>query len=606
MREAIFGAAFLAMAASAAAQNGAANARELLARGSGLIASQPAEAVRILEQALRLDPGLPTLRFQLGLAYHAIGDEADAADELREAVGQTPDSAVAHNYLGIVLFRLADPKAALEEFRTAARLAPKDPNAHFNLGEALARTGDSNGAVAELRVASGLAPGDAGLVRLLDTVETKLAEPAGTIKVDVRQVLVPVVVTDAAGHHVTGLRQADFHVFEDGVEQKITAFSVESSGVPQIQPAAKDSAVPPPAAAASAPTAPPTSAPKPRRTYMILLDTLHTSFLHFVTAREALVKLFHEEHSEDTQYVAVALGVSPEMVINVTHDASAVLAVLESKRMQKIWADGQMGGVQPEMERFRRQLSDLRYACDQANQDEALQVKCAAGLQQASQQARQIAELDRAVTTGFLRQFRSLVAQLARARDRRTIVLVSDGFQVEPGREAFALVDAYFPFASHCFVPASIYCPPNETLSASRMADEFEPILKLAEAGNVTIDTIDSRGLYGQQAFDASTPGTSSVVDGAVGRVERNNATAGGNTLAEIAGATGGTAFHDSNNLLGGMERAFADGRDYYTLAYVPSNANYDGKFRAITVQVRSPKAKVTAKRGYWATPGAQ
>ena len=95
-------------------------------------------------------------------------------------------------------------------------------------------------------------------------------------------------------------------------------------------------------------------------------------------------------------------------------------------------------------------------------------------------------------------------------------------------------------------------------------------------------------------------------MDGAVGRVARDAAAAQGNTLAEIAAATGGTAFHDSNNLLGGLQRAFADGRDYYTIAYVSGNANFDGKFRAISVQVRGKDATVNAKRGYWAAPGAQ
>jgi VWFA-related protein len=138
------------------------------------------------------------------------------------------------------------------------------------------------------------------------------------------------------------------------------------------------------------------------------------------------------------------------------------------------------------------------------------------------------------------------------------------------------------------------------------MQEEFEPILKLAAAGNITIDTIDSRGLYGQKAFDASSLANPAAVDGAVGQVERITASAAGNTLAEIAAATGGTAFHDSNNLLAGLQRAFADGRDYYTLAYVPGNANPDGRFRAITVQVHGRDVVVNAKRGYWATPGAQ
>ena len=33
------------------------------------------------------------------------------------------------------------------------------------------------------------------------------------------------------GHHVTGLKQTDFSVFEDGVLQKISGFSVENAGV---------------------------------------------------------------------------------------------------------------------------------------------------------------------------------------------------------------------------------------------------------------------------------------------------------------------------------------------------------------------------------------
>lgn len=611
MTLAAFTTVFITLAAGAFAQNNGPadtnDANVLLTRGTALIQSQPAEAVKILEQALRLDPQRVAIHYQLGLAFHAIGDEADAAAELQEAVAGMPASAPAHNNLGMALFQLGDAKASIDEFRAAARLAPKDPSAHFNLGEALARTGDSAGAVAELRVAASLAPADASLSRLVKSVETALAAPAApenasTIKVDVRQVLVPVVVTDRQGHHVSGLTERDFKVFEDGVEQKITAFSVESSGVPQESP-------PGPASrqAAANPAGPRSTAPQPavRRTYLVLIDTLHLSFQNFVSAREALVKLFRQERSADSQYVVIALGASPEMVLNVTRDPAAVLAALESKKLQKIFLDGRQGSVGAEIERFRRDLNDTRLACDMSTEN-LMKAKCEAGMARAFLESGEIADLDRTVTTSFLREFRFLVSQLAQARDRRTIVLLSDGFQIVPGREAFDLVDAFFPFASHCLVPPDVSCSHNDRQSYARMQDEFEPILKLAAKSNITIDTINSRGMYGQAAFDASHSANSVVIDGSVDRVERSVAADDGNTLAEIAEATGGTAFHDSNNLLGALERAFADGRDYYTIAYVSGNATLDGKFRAITVQVRDPKAMVTAKRGYWAAPAAQ
>ncbi len=47
------------------------------------------------------------------------------------------------------------------------------------------------------------------------------AAPEGTIKVDVALVTVPVSVTDGEGKSITNLKYSDFHLFEDGVAQKI-------------------------------------------------------------------------------------------------------------------------------------------------------------------------------------------------------------------------------------------------------------------------------------------------------------------------------------------------------------------------------------------------
>lgn len=126
----------------------------------------------------------------------------------------------------------------------------------------------------------------------------------------------------------------------------------------------------------------------------------------------------------------------------------------------------------------------------------------------------------------------------------------------------------------------------------------MEPIFKLAVKANVTIYTIDSRGLYTSSGMDASR----GVYLPAVTREWDDIVTHEGMTLSEIAAATGGTAFKNSNDLFTGLQRAFADGRDYYTLAYVSTNDAQDGKFRKIEVRVLDGKAVVNAKRGYWAS----
>jgi len=72
--------------------------------------------------------------------------------------------------------------------------------------------------------------------------------------------------------------------------------------------------------------------------------------------------------------------------------------------------------------------------------------------------------------------------------------------------------------------------------------------------------------------------------------------------MAQLAAATGGIYFHDNNDLLAGIHRAFDDERERYAIAYSPSNNSLDGKYRRIRVAVKDRNLRVYAKAGYWAT----
>ncbi len=199
--------------------------------------------------------------YNLANALRAGGDMTGSEAESREAVKLVPDSGIAHNLLGIVLSKRGDLAGAVEEFRKSAQLQPKQPVAHFNLAQALEKAGDRTGAMEEYRIASELAPDNAAFKARYQLVE-RGANSETTIKVDVRQVLVPVIVTDKDGHHVTGLTRDDFHVFEDGVEQKISGFSVENAGGTGVPAAAIDAAVEPSGASQPARYNPPRASPR--------------------------------------------------------------------------------------------------------------------------------------------------------------------------------------------------------------------------------------------------------------------------------------------------------------------------------------------------------
>ena len=72
--------------------------------------------------------------------------------------------------------------------------------------------------------------------------------------------------------------------------------------------------------------------------------------------------------------------------------------------------------------------------------------------------------------------------------------------------------------------------------------------------------------------------------------------------LAELAHETGGLFFENNNDFFKGIERAFADGRDCYVLAYAPKNKLENGTFRRLSVEIAKRSLRVNAKTGYWAT----
>jgi VWFA-related protein len=571
------------------ATSDAENAWELLDRGISLgEENKLGEALARLREAVHLDSEIPAAHYHLAIAMAATNDLTGAEGELREGVRLAPDSVPIHAFLGTLLFKSGDLPGAVTEFRTGVHLQPKDATAHYDLAQALEKTGDQRAAVEEYRLASTLAPDNAGFQARYEQSERGAnAGPAAaaatnpTIKVEVRQVLVPVVVRNKEGHHVTGLTQADFRVFEDGVEQRISGFGVETAGV---------SSQPPPAVgASSASTAAPAVATPPkqvpvRRTYLICIDALHTEFANLVHIREALSKVFQSEPAGDAQYIVISVGTSLQVLQNRTSDPELVLKAVESKDFQKQFLSSRRSSTEADLLSFRRTLEEARSVCESRPGPE-----CDGRKRSLPSAASQIAEQDRLYTRAFLSQFRSLVEQLRHGGGRRTIILFSDGFQVVPGQLAFELLSAYFPGL-------------GVSLRTVERIPDLEPVLRLAANSNIPIYTIDSRGLYTSSYFDASDAGGAAYLAQAVLSATSRDAASAGQTLSEIAGATGGTAFQNSNDLLGGLQRAFADGREYYMLVYVPSNSDLDGKFRSISVRARDSRFIVSAKRGYWAS----
>jgi VWFA-related protein len=110
----------------------------------------------------------------------------------------------------------------------------------------------------------------------------------------------------------------------------------------------------------------------------------------------------------------------------------------------------------------------------------------------------------------------------------------------------------------------------------------MEDVVQSANRANVTIHTLDPRPL-GSSEF-------------------------GGNlVLRRFADETGGRAIFNTNDHASHLDEVFADASAYYLVGYAPSRGEVaDGKFHKIEVDVKRPRVRVAARRGYWSPKASE
>jgi len=383
------------------------------------------------------------------------------------------------------------------------------------------------------------------------------------------------VVTDKKGHYVSGLQAADFQVFEDGVRQEIASFS---SGA---EPAA-------------------------RHTFVICVDTLHASASGAARIKAALESLFEKEKTGNAQYVLIGIGRQMQVLQPATANPTAVLVKVRSAAFQNAMAGMDASALAAELQQVRSRMGEFCKQCSCGMKSGP--AGCDSQIDALKQSVDAEAERWAAPTKTLLDQFKSVVEELAKLPTGRTLILVSDGFEINPKRAFYDSV--------------SLYLPNRPQFKLEESTSGLRDAIKVASDRNVVIFAIDSRGAApasteNSSAMDAATSPGSGGGDPlgmggrsrqapaanrtAVGTQTNLFASAASVSMEELARSTGGVYSHDNGALLKQLRGALADGRQYYLLSYVPKNSAHDGKFRAITVETADKKLNLRAKAGYWA-----
>jgi len=175
-----------------------------------------------------------------------------------------------------------------------------------------------------------------------------------------------------------------------------------------------------------------------------------------------------------------------------------------------------------------------------------------------------------------LRSLKTLAAWLGDLADRRkAIVFLSEGIDFDIWNETLN--------------PSGVM-----SLEASTIVGDMRELVTAATRANVSIYPVDARGLPGTPASTVK-PIPTLVHEDRVSMAWVQK----GQSLSELAAATGGVALVHSNAFDQAFDRIVEETSSYYLVGYTSSNTRRDGRFRRIEARSTRPGLKVTTRAGY-------
>ena len=216
-------------------------------------------------------------------------------------------------------------------------------------------------------------------------------------------------------------------------------------------------------------------------------------------------------------------------------------------------------------------------------------------IEQADHASRAVFESYNDVSDYFQAQslFRSLHAIIDVQRNltgRKSLILFSQGATLPPS--AGYAVDGVGSAANS--VGVSLYVIDPGGLSVGEGPRGYDP------RGNLGLLTKQRPDIYGGEDPTRVRDGE----NGLERALKRTLATAQPDRiglLKRLSDQTGGLTVTNNNDLSDGLGMIDTDVRAHYTIAYVPGNQDFDGRFREIAVKVANPELSVRTRRGYYA-----
>jgi VWFA-related protein len=125
-------------------------------------------------------------------------------------------------------------------------------------------------------------------------------------------------------------------------------------------------------------------------------------------------------------------------------------------------------------------------------------------------------------------------------------------------------------------------------------------LIDFAAQSNVTISSLDARGLYTTEiSASEQSPGSARILQ-LKSDYRRSSGTMAENPMEEMADGTGGTYFHNSNDLEAGFQRLTEMPQCVYLLELPLDKVKPNSGYHRLKVKVPGDGLQVTYRRGYF------
>ena len=369
-----------------------------------------------------------------------------------------------------------------------------------------------------------------------------------TIRSTVSLVEIDVQITNRDGKPVKGLKQEQFSVTEDGKAQKISTF--EYNDIERIETAGKGDETP-----ITVPLGTVTSPEeikavmRDHRMIVLFFDLTSLAAEDLLRSTRAAQKYLQEQMTPADLVGVVAFGNTLKVVTNFTNDRDLLKQSIDA--------------LVPGHEAALAQLADAATA---ANGEAAVTEDTGAAFT-ADDTEFNIFNTDRKLAA-----VEALCEVLEGIPGKKSIVQFTSGI-TQTGEENR-----------------------SELIAATNAANR----------SNVSIYSVDSRGLLtATPGGDASTGASSgtAMFSGATVVSQSQSRQDSRDTLATLAGDTGGRSFFDVGDFGKVFQSVQNDTSGYYLVGYYSTNAANDGAWRRVNLKVEAlpPGAHIRAREGYYA-----